>query len=420
MNRLSGVLSQLLFAGNSILLGIYAALYFSPDAVASIAIVSVSSMFAATIINAMALTPYSLLIPKHLDSKRRRHIEIIYTTYILLAIAASGIVLAFMYAILLPSFFLISGLFYSATLIFRHQQRIGLLARGSGFKALYAEAAIFLLTAAIILSSSIGGLRPSATILLTCLAVASFPLLIAMQLWDSEVRLQFVWHRAVWSHWKRIWRRIGIYAVPGIVLSEALLSGHIYLLSVLENPVLIAELYIASLIFRPVAVLVVGLNSTMRPVYVRWIHDRNGRAVSRSVGAIAVSVTVCVLAIGGAAVWSMSLFGIDYLHGSYSEDGLRATIIVSTLFYMLQTARLPFTTALQALWDFRFNLWSLAASLTVATSLASLGMIFSDDRHAAFALMLSGQMAFTSIAVLRYFAITRDKPAFSASKNKGS
>lgn len=412
-----GVISQLLFSATSLLTGLVAAMLLDAEGVAQIALVTASSMFMATLLNSFALTPLSLTLPKVKGQARSLHVRNVYQTIIIFATLSIFILALGAFFAMLPGMASIAGAAYALSLMLRHQQRLKALAESEGTRAFIGEAVNFLGLIVCVAFIAISGARPDAPTLLFLLAAASLPSLMMALLTRRGTKAVPILHRTVAVRWRAIWRKMGVYMLPGIVLSELLLNGHVYLLSFFAQASILADIYIASLIFRPVSILVVGVNATLRPHYVRWLANGEERRVERvSVGLALAMVAAC------AVTAAIGLLGAEYvmarwMEGDYQLDNVRAAIVVCAVFYAFQTVRMPFTTALQAIWDFRFNLLTLALSVGIAATCAAVAWLVLGMRDSAYAMMISGQAAFTLLTLSRYaFVRIRRKRALPAAR----
>jgi O-antigen/teichoic acid export membrane protein len=205
------------------------------------------------------------------------------------------------------------------------------------------------------------------------------------------------------------WRDLSRWALLGVVMSEATVNAHAYLVTFISGPHAFAVLAIGTLLMRPVSLVLSALPDVERPLMSRALHAGEGQQAFRIVKEFRTAAGAIWLATLALAVALLTWFPQLLLKKTYPLGEVVAVLVISAAIMALRTLRTPDSVLLQAAGEFRKltgpGLWS---SLVAMTATFALLLIFGPV--AALGGILVGEI----VATERTFALTR---AWKASRD---
>jgi len=405
VRHISGAASQVIYSGGNIFIGIYSAAIFSVEEVAHVAFIMSITLFFPTILNSLSITPMTLKISSLENISRKVNIANKYYTISAAGILALSTLSLFVYLSLLPSSMVFPSVLFTLSNMLRHEQRMSLLAEGKGSSSLFAECLGFagIFVSALITYFAKLGVDLFVLIVSLSLVPAIATGLVREHLGGRRILL----HRVVVIEWARTWRRSGRWSLPGVFLSDLLQSGHVYILTALGSGFVVSHIYVVSLLYRPVTVLLVALNVVLRPIYVRSLKAGRHLELNRYVNYISLALCVIVVLIG--VVGYIFLPKILTLRSDdiYNVDYARVALLGVSAFYLAQSVRMPINTVLQAAWDFRNNLMIVISSCIVYIVSFSASIYFIPIEYSILLTMMLSQITFSTLVFMRYKTVLK-------------
>jgi O-antigen/teichoic acid export membrane protein len=200
----------------------------------------------------------------------------------------------------------------------------------------------------------------------------------------------------------QIWRDMSGWAVMGVVLSEATVNAHSYLVTFISGPHAFAVLAVGALLMRPVSLVLAALPDMERPLMSRNIAAQDLSAAFRIVKEFRTAAGAIWFATIALAGVLLTWFPHLLLKKEYALGDVLVVVALSAAIMSLRAWRTPESVLLQAAGEFRklagASMWSSVVSLV-----ATFALLIAIGPLAALAGVLLGEM----VATQRIFAIAR-------------
>ncbi len=200
----------------------------------------------------------------------------------------------------------------------------------------------------------------------------------------------------------QIWHDMSGWAVMGVVLSEATVNAHSYLVTFISGPHAFAVLAVGGLLMRPVSLVLAALPDMERPLMSRNIAAKDLSGAFRIVKEFQTAAGAIWFATIALAGVLLTWFPHLLLKNEYALGDVLAVVAISAAIMALRAWRTPESVLLQAAGEFRklagASMWSSIVSLG-----ATLVLLIAIGPIAALAGVLLGEM----VATQRIFAIAR-------------
>jgi len=364
-----------MFSGNNFCTALASAALLNPTELAKIAFLSASLLTASTVISATVLLPYSLNNSTKQGTWRSHVLRSGYGTQCFFLVFLLTLAISIVCGVVLTAEFILPAMVYSALYLTRFFQRGFQIADQKNLLSFGLEMAGTVPMVLWLATSIWRNIPLNASDLVWMLSFLVAPVVIAGYI---KSRMNITISSSVWRSFARQFRSKGSYSLSGVLPSEVLQNGHVYVLGAMNQLSLLATIYVASLFYRHLSILFNGLNVVQRTVFVRLI--RRGEPLAAAKRAILSSaIGLCVVAANLALVISFMPNWIQFLSVSYDREVLLRWIILMGVFNALLAARLPLFTFQQA----RKKLRALAKAVFVAgassASLWGLYLYAADD-----------------------------------------
>lgn len=395
--RILGILSQIIFSGTNMLIGAAAAVWLTAPQIAQVALVLTISALMSTLINSLSVTPLSLNLFGSQEDVQKK-----ITTH-----QRNGNFLIILFSILAAIFFRISlqtetwlcATIFTILFCIKNEHRLIDIITMNGDRAFYLEIVCVIPLVAAVCSNFF---LPVINTDLRLLAYSSLSLaasiIMRMAFLKSESGIKPTFHECTLTI-RESFIRIGRWGIPSVIVSDMLLSGHVYILNMVGDKHTLAQIYSISLFYRPVSVLLNAINTSERPYYAKLFRERRFEEIVPRVYTSAIKLMALSIAIGLGLLMAWAAF--DNIGGHLSHIGGGA-IVGMTAYYALQAVRLPINTALQAAWEFKSNFIFLLASVSLSGAAWLIVLEFSPGILQSILVMCTGQIAFTILAWVKF------------------
>lgn len=193
-----------------------------------------------------------------------------------------------------------------------------------------------------------------------------------------------------------IFRDLTRWSLLGVVLTEATVNAHAYLVTFVSGSGAFALLALGTLVMRPISLVQSALPDLERPAMTRAIIARDIKSLLRIqrefLAALLAVWTVTVLVAGGLLLWAPQ----SLLKKGYAQHDVVLVTLCTAAIMMVRNFRTPLAVKLQAAGAFKalagIGTWSCAVSVAATLILllafgpiASLGGIFAGELVILFA-----------------------------------
>lgn len=408
-NGLYGVASQVAFSAANFAIAFAALHLLTIEEISSIAYIQTTLLFLTTLVNSLVCVPFSLSVRDEKSKSRKTKESAIF--YIQ-SLFVSGCVSIFMIILnlIFTNLYLIDSIFvfvYCLIFQFRSSQRNILISKRESKKSLFLEIAgsaplILSFFALYVFSGSV-----DLSFFVIILAITSvLPIFIGQFL---EGATDFRPRRSALKLLLLNFKRIGFQSLLGTLPSEIVVNAHIYVLTIVQQPALLASVYSTSILFRHVTIIYAGLRSVLLPEIVKRM--RSGMGSTRAY----VFWMSSILFI--APIINMSLFMllpaaiITLVLGENAGNHEMSWLVVWGVIYSLVGLRVPYFCYQQAVKQ--FSLMTRAVFLSSLISIALYAIyIFRPSATALMWAMIAPQFVYsTGLGMLTFLSPIANKKA---------